>query len=122
MSVTVSVKGAVTTARLTGEIDTYTVPAVRAAFEKVPVAKDATVVVDLRDVTFLDSSGLGAIIGLYHRVVAGDARLQLVCGDLTLRLVRLMHLDQVIDVVDAADVDAAHGEAADAARADADRS
>lgn len=76
MSVTVSVNGAVTTARLAGEIDTYTVPDVRAAFERLTIAPDATVVVDLRDVTFLDSSGLGAIIGLYHRVVAGDARLQ----------------------------------------------
>jgi anti-anti-sigma factor len=122
MSVTVSVNGAVTTARLAGEIDTYTVPDVRAAFEKLTLAPVATVVVDLRDVTFLDSSGLGAIIGLYHRVVAADARLQLVCGDLTLRLVRLMHLDQVIDVVEAADADAAAGEPADPARADADPS
>jgi anti-anti-sigma factor len=124
MSVTVSVNGAVTTARLAGEIDTYTVPNVRAAFEQIAVAPGAKVVVDLRDVTFLDSSGLGAIIGLYHRVVAADARLQLVCGDITLRLVRLMHLDQVIDVVEASDVDVAPGEIApaeSAGRVDADR-
>lgn len=122
MSVTVSVDDAVTTARLTGEIDTYTVPEVRAAFEGLTVVPDATVVVDLRAVTFLDSSGLGAIIGLYHRVGAGGGRLQLVCGDITLRLVRLMHLDQVIDVVEAPDDLVAPVEPADPDRVDADRS
>ena len=126
MSVTVSVNGAVTTARLEGEIDTYTVPNVRSAFEEMAVAPGAMVVVDLRDVTFIDSSGLGAIIGLYHRVRAADARLQLVCGDITLRLVRLMHLDQVIDVVEPSDVDVAAVEVVapdeSAGRVDADRS
>jgi anti-sigma B factor antagonist len=117
MSVTVSVNGAVTTARLAGEIDTYTVPDVRAAFEELSVTPGATVVVDLRDVTFLDSSGLGAIVGLYHRLGAGQARLQLVCGDITLRLVRLMHLDQVIEVVEAPDVEAAPAEAVPASDA-----
>lgn len=99
MSVSVSSAGAVTTARLSGEVDTYSVPDVRAAFERLAVPAGGTVVVDLREVTFLDSSGLGAIIALYHRTNAGSARLRLVCGDVTLRLVQLMHLDQVMEVV-----------------------
>ncbi|GAA2748283.1 hypothetical protein GCM10009868_40710 [Terrabacter aerolatus] len=99
MSVMVSTAGPVTTARLTGEIDTYSVPDVRAAFEQLPVPAGGTVVVDLREVTFLDSSGLGAVIALFHRATAGEARLQLVCGAVTSRLVQLMHLDQVMDVV-----------------------
>lgn len=102
MSVSVSVAGPVTTARLVGEIDTYSVGDVRKAFERLPVVAEGRVVVDLRQVTFIDSSGLGAIIALYHRADAGDARLQLVCGDVTLRLVRLMHLDSVMEVVTAA--------------------
>ena len=73
-------------------------PDVRAAFEELAIEPGQKVVVDLRDVTFLDSSGLGAVIGLYHRSGEHGGRLQLVCGDVTLRLVRLMHLDQVIDV------------------------
>ena len=101
MSVSVSVAGPVTTARLVGEIDTYSVGDVREAFERLPLVAGGVVVVDLRPVTFIDSSGLGAVIALYHRAVAADARLQLVCGDATLRLVRLMHLDEVVDVVSA---------------------
>ena len=103
MDVSVSTAGKVTTARLAGELDTYTVPEVRTAFEKLAVVPDGKVVVDLREVTFMDSSGLGAVIGLYHRVTDVGARLQLVCRGVTLRLVRLMNLDQVIDVVEEPD-------------------
>jgi len=101
VSVSVSIAGSVTTARLVGEIDTYSVGDVREAFELLPIVADGGVVVDLREVTFIDSSGLGAIIALYHRAGAARARLQLVCGDVTLRLVRLMHLDEVMDVMTA---------------------
>ena len=108
MSVSVSIDGPVTTARLVGEIDTYSVGDVREAFERLPVVADGRVVVDLRPVTFIDSSGLGALIALYQRAAAADVRLQLVCGDVTLRLVRLMHLDEVMDVV-TAPADASNG-------------
>ena len=95
----VSHSDGVTTVRLAGEIDTYTVPQVRSAFQKVPATAGHKVVVDLRDVTFLDSSGIGAIIGLHRRVVDADGRLELVCTGMPLQLVKLMSLDQVIDVV-----------------------
>lgn len=99
MDVSVSIEEGRTVARLQGEIDTYTVPEVRRAFEALELSPGVHVVVDLRDVTFLDSSGLGAIIGLYHRVQAAEAHLQLFSAGVTLRLIRLMNLDQVIEVV-----------------------
>lgn len=102
MDTEVSHSDGVTTVRLSGEIDTYTVPQVRGAFQKVPATTGHKVVVDLTDVTFLDSSGIGAIIGLHRRVVDADGRLVLVCTGMPLQLVRLMSLDQVIDVVQTA--------------------
>lgn len=102
MDAQVSHSDGVTTVRLAGEIDTYTVPQLRRAFEKVVTGAGHKVVVDLQEVTFLDSSGLGAIIGLHRRVVAGDGQLELVCTGMPLQLVRLMSLDQVIHVVPAA--------------------
>ena len=99
VDVSVSIGEGRTVARLQGEVDTYTVPDVRRAFDALELVTGAQVVVDLRGVTFLDSSGLGAIIGLYHRVQAAGAHLQLVSAGVTLRLIRLMNLDQVIDVV-----------------------
>lgn len=102
MNTEVSHSDGVTTVRLSGEIDTYTVPQVRGAFQKVPATTGHKVVVDLTDVTFLDSSGIGAIIGLHRRVADADGRLVLVCTGMPLQLVRLMSLDQVIDVVQTA--------------------
>ncbi len=98
MDVSVSSADGSSLVRLAGEVDTYTVPDVRAAFDTVALAPGATVVVDLREVTFLDSSGLGAVIGLYHRARVAGATLRLLCDGVSLRLVRLTRLDQVIDV------------------------
>ena len=103
MDVKLTVQDEVSKVRLAGELDTYTVPQVRAAFTQLVVAPGTQVVVDLQDVSFIDSSGLGALIGLHNRLAAAGARLQLVCGGVTLRLIKLAHLDQVIDVVEQPD-------------------
>src|SRR3954452_19868417 len=56
--------GAVVTAR--GEIDMSTSPLLRAALRS-PEAQAPIVVLDLRAVTFMDSSGLGVIVGQNKR-------------------------------------------------------
>ena len=98
MDVSVSDRGSVLVAHVTGELDTYTVPDARRVFEGLRAGPGSQVVVDLREVTFLDSSGLGALIGLYHRVEAAGGHLRLVCAGVTLRLVELMNLGQVLDI------------------------
>lgn len=100
VEVRVTAYDGVTTVRLAGELDTYTVPDVRAAFTRLVVTPGTQVVVDLRDVSFIDSSGLGALIGLHHRLAAAGARLQLLSGGVASRLLELTHLDQVIDVLE----------------------
>ena len=109
MDVSVSDRGGVTVAHVTGELDTYTVPDARQAFDGLRVGPGSEVVVDLREVTFLDSSGLGALIGLYHRVTDAGGHLRLVCAGVTLRLVELMNLGQVIDIVTELDEQSAEG-------------
>ncbi len=99
MSVTVARAGPVTTAHLTGEIDIYTTPDVQAALQEIEVAPGGVVVVDLREVTFLDSSGIGAVIGLHRRAARHGGHVRVVCVGAILRLVRLMHLDEVLEVV-----------------------
>jgi len=98
VNVTVEDRGNVLVAHVTGELDTYTVPDARRVFDGLTALPGSEVVVDLREVTFLDSSGLGALIGLYHRVTAAGGHLRLVCAGVTLRLVELMNLGQVLDV------------------------
>ena len=81
----------------TGEIDMSTSPALREQLLS-PEAQRPVVVLDLREVTFMDSSGLGAIVGQHKRarergfqfaVAVGGAasvELMLVLAQLTLVL------------------------------------
>ena len=96
MNVSVDDRGDVLVAHVTGELDTYTVPDARRVFDGLSAGSE--IVIDLREVTFLDSSGLGALIGLYHRVSDGGGHLRLVCAGVTLRLMELMNLGQVLDI------------------------
>jgi len=45
-----------------GELDVVMAPALRAALEEAAALRPARIVVTLRDVTFLDSTALGAIV------------------------------------------------------------
>jgi anti-sigma B factor antagonist len=59
--------------RFTGDLDTVSTPDIREAFAQLQPGK--LVIVDLEAVTFLDSAGLGALIGGVRqiRAMGGDA-------------------------------------------------
>jgi anti-sigma B factor antagonist len=63
--------------RLSGEIDLATAPAFRAAAEEALRSEASTCLVDLREVTFLDSGGLAVLALLLRRCsqTAGQVRL-----------------------------------------------
>jgi|SRR5690349_21176480 anti-sigma B factor antagonist len=70
--------GDATVVRLEGEFDLYASAEVRQAAD--PVLEDGDhLLVDLTGVTFLDSSGLGTLVGLQKRAKLADARMTL-CG------------------------------------------
>ncbi|MEW6582880.1 MAG: STAS domain-containing protein [Actinomycetota bacterium] len=71
---------------LTGELDIYTVPTFRQDLERFDPA-EVQVVVDLSDVTLLDSSGLGALVSLLNRARGSSRSLGLVCPHRHLRRV-----------------------------------
>jgi anti-sigma B factor antagonist len=77
-------RGEVVVVRLAGNLDIYTVPAYRSRVAAAARA-ETPLVVDLRQVDLLDSSGLGALIALRNRAVAAGHRLGLVSGDGQLR-------------------------------------
>jgi anti-sigma B factor antagonist len=55
------------------------------------------VVLDLTDVNFLDSSGLGAIVGIYISAKLANCQLMIVYSNETVqRLFRLTKLDQLL--------------------------
>jgi anti-sigma B factor antagonist len=79
----------------TGEIDLYTAPAMRACL--VAAAESSSrVLIDLSGVTFLDSTGLGVMLGALGRAGQDDQSVVLVGStNLVRRVLEITRLDQV---------------------------
>jgi anti-sigma B factor antagonist len=81
--------------RLAGEFDVYTAPQLRERVIELVDGGTRHVMADLREVTFLDSTGLGALIGGLKRLRARDGTLTLVIGtDRIRRIFRVTGLDR----------------------------
>ena len=76
--------GAVVT--ISGELDIATVPRVSAALQDEPAAGAEAIVVDLTGVTFMDSTGLAALMTLKRDVDARGGRLIVACPEGPARL------------------------------------
>ena len=57
-----------------------------AALEAEPAASAGAVVIDLAGVTFIDSTGLGALVKLEHALAARSGRLAIACPEGPARL------------------------------------
>lgn len=64
--------------RVTGEIDVYTAPQLRERVIELIANGRIHLIADLRDVEFLDSTGLGTLVGTLRRVRTQDGSLMLV--------------------------------------------
>lgn len=84
---------------LTGSLDIATSPTVRASLVEASERGDHKLIVDLTQVDFLDSTGLGALIGAQRRAkeFGGDVRLVVKEGQI-LRLLRITGLLKVLSV------------------------
>jgi anti-sigma B factor antagonist len=84
-----------------GELDVLVAAALRRELTASAMAARPDVVVDLRRVTFMDCSAVGALMGLYRQVHAGGGCLRLIGAEQgALRLVQLCKLDGVLCVHD----------------------
>jgi anti-sigma B factor antagonist len=82
-----------------GEIDVYTAPALRDRIAEQLDAGQRDLVVDLTDVAFLDSTGLGVLVAGLTKAREADGRLSLVCSRSSLlKLLRITGLDEVFVV------------------------
>jgi anti-sigma B factor antagonist len=63
--------------RITGEVDVYTAPQVRERVIQLVNSGVRHIITDLRGVDFLDSTGLGALVGSLKRLRAHDGSFKL---------------------------------------------
>ncbi|MEO9322733.1 anti-sigma factor antagonist [Nocardioides sp. C4-1] len=79
-----------------GEIDVYTAPKLRDKITELVAAGSYDLVVDMEAVEFLDSTGLGVLVGGLKKVRAHDGSLSLVCNqDRLLKIFRITGLAKV---------------------------
>ena len=94
--------GRLHTVALRGEIDLSTAGAVKSALSAAMTdAGDATLVVDLRKLTFMDSSGLHALCALREQAIRRGNRLVLIRGPRQVhRVFELTSTDGLFEFVD----------------------
>lgn len=82
-----------------GEIDVYTSPKLRERLVALVAGGTVRLVVNLEHVDFIDSTGLGVLVGILKRVRARDGSLDLVCRqDGLLRVFTITGLDNVFAI------------------------
>jgi anti-sigma B factor antagonist len=87
-----------------GEIDVYTAPKLRDKITELVGQGSYHLVVDMQQVEFLDSTGLGVLVGGLKKVRAHDGSLQLVCNqDRLLKIFRITGLAKVFVIHETAD-------------------
>jgi anti-sigma B factor antagonist len=84
-----------------GEIDVYTAPKLRERLVSLVESGSYRLIADMENVEFLDSTGLGVLVGGLKRVRAHEGWIDLVCTQSRiLRIFRITGLNRVFDIYD----------------------
>jgi len=87
-----------------GEIDVYPAPRLRELLIELVNKKNYQLVVNMEKVEFLDSTGLGVLVGGLKRVRAHDGSLDLVCTqERILKIFRITGLTKVFGIHESVD-------------------
>ena len=91
--------------RLGGRLDAGNLPTVRDRTDALDASGATRVVIDLTDVSFLDSAGLALLVTVlkHSRQAGGDTRLVWPANENTRRILRMTHFDRVFDIAQNAD-------------------
>jgi anti-sigma B factor antagonist len=91
--------GGATVLSVRGEVDVYSAPTLSENLAQLLEEGATAIVVDLSEVAFLDSTGLGALIGARSATEDADGRLAVVCtNDRILKLFTITGLDSVFEI------------------------
>lgn len=84
---------------LSGEVDVYSAPKLRETIKDLVDEGAYKIIVDLEKVAFLDSTGLGVLVGGLKRVKHHDGELGIICGqEKILRIFRITGLTKVFPI------------------------
>lgn len=87
-----------------GEVDIYTAPRLRERLVELVDKGHHHVIVDMTGVDFLDSTGLGVLVGGLKRVRSHEGALALVCDqERILKIFRITGLTKVFPIYDTVD-------------------
>ncbi len=101
LSVTSREQGGRTVVVVGGEIDVYTAPVLRERLNELVSEGHHQLIVDMEAVEFLDSTGLGVLVGGLKKVRQHDGSLHLVCTqEKILKVFRITGLTKVFPIHD----------------------
>lgn len=103
LKITVANSSTRRTVRLEGSCDLATAPALRQTLQGMVPPDVEAVVLDVRELEFIDSTGLGVVLGAMRRLREGGGTLSIAgaTGPVK-RVLEITDLDKVIPLVDAA--------------------
>lgn len=81
-----------------GEIDAFTAPVLREKLLDISLKENLLIELDLTDVSYMDSTGLGVFVGVYKKVNASNSQLKLT--GLSSRLKRLFDITGLVEIMD----------------------
>ena len=90
--------GEQTVVSVAGEIDAYTAPKLREAVLPIAEESNPNITINLKNVSYMDSTGLGVFVGLLKSVRKNNGQLNLV--ELSDRLERLFTITGLNDIID----------------------
>ncbi len=79
-----------------GEVDVYTAPKLRDRISELVADGNYNILIDMENVEFLDSTGLGVLVGGLKKLRAHDGSMQLICTQE--RLLKIFRITQLAKV------------------------
>ncbi|MDE3840717.1 anti-anti sigma factor [Bacillus methanolicus] len=98
MTIEVEDKESLVEVKVSGEIDAYTAPQLREKLFPISEKAGIEMIVDLSEVSYMDSTGLGVFVGVFKKVRSNNGKFQLI--GLSGRLKRLFKITGLADIIE----------------------
>jgi anti-sigma B factor antagonist len=87
--------------QVSGEIDAYTAPKLREELLPLTEGNNKVITVNLKDVSYMDSTGLGVFVGMFKQLTKNEGELKLV--ELSERMKRLFAITGLSHIMSISD-------------------